>query len=79
MDVPTTSNPFLIISSLYFGFPDHFKPILILLFVGALGGTWLASGIIPAMIFYGLKIINPTIFLPTAVILYPPVFAVTAA
>ena len=45
------------------------SPILILLFVGALGGTWLASGIIPAMIFYGLKIINPTIFLPTAVIL----------
>ena len=35
--------------------------ILILLFVGALSGTWLISGIIPSMIFYGLKIINPTL------------------
>ena len=37
--------------------------ILILLTIGALSGTWLLSGIIPAMIYYGLKILNPTIFL----------------
>ena len=37
--------------------------ILILLFVGALAGTWLASGVIPAMIYYGLKILHPKIFL----------------
>tara|TARA_B100000965_G_C19580864_1_gene753443 strand:- start:414 stop:1859 length:1446 start_codon:yes stop_codon:yes gene_type:complete len=43
--------------------------ILILLFVGALSGTWLISGIIPSMIFYGLKIINPTIFLPSCVVI----------
>ena len=43
--------------------------ILILLFVGALTGTWLISGIIPAMIYYGLLIINPSIFLPACVIL----------
>ena len=43
--------------------------ILILLFVGALAGTWLASGIIPAMIFYGLKILHPTIFLPSCIII----------
>lgn len=36
--------------------------ILILLFVGALASTWLVSGIIPAMIYYGLQIIHPTIF-----------------
>ena len=35
--------------------------ILILLFVGALAGSWLISGIIPAMIFFGLKILHPTI------------------
>mgnify|MGYP000314241353 FL=1 len=43
--------------------------ILILLFVGALTGTWLISGIIPAMIYYGLLIIHPNIFLPACVIL----------
>ena len=42
--------------------------ILILLFVGALAGTWLISGIIPAMIYYGLLIIHPSIFLPACVI-----------
>ena len=41
--------------------------ILILLFVGALAGTWLISGIIPAMIYYGLKIINPSLFLPSCI------------
>ena len=43
--------------------------ILILLFVGALAGTWLISGIIPAMIYYGLKIINPSIFLPSCILI----------
>ena len=37
--------------------------ILILLLIGSLAGTWLLSGIIPAMIYYGLKILNPEIFL----------------
>jgi NhaC family Na+:H+ antiporter len=43
--------------------------ILILLLVGSLAAAWLVSGVIPAMIFYGIKLINPTIFLPTAVII----------
>ena len=43
--------------------------ILILLFVGALAGTWLASGIIPAMIYYGLKVLHPSIFLPSCIII----------
>ncbi|MEP4533260.1 MAG: Na+/H+ antiporter NhaC [Cyclobacteriaceae bacterium] len=37
--------------------------ILILLLIGSLAGTWLLSGVVPAMIYYGLKILNPTIFL----------------
>lgn len=37
--------------------------IIILMIIGIVIGTWLASGIVPAMIFYGLKILNPTIFL----------------
>lgn len=43
--------------------------ILILLFVGALSGAWLVSGIIPAMIYYGLQILSPSIFLPATVII----------
>ena len=43
--------------------------LLILLFVGALSGTWLISGIIPAMIYYGLQILHPSIFLPACIII----------
>ncbi|MEH6406193.1 MAG: Na+/H+ antiporter NhaC [Leeuwenhoekiella sp.] len=43
--------------------------ILILLMVGALAGTWLISGIIPTMIYYGLQILNPTIFLASCVVI----------
>ena len=43
--------------------------LLILLMVGALAGTWLISGIIPSMIYYGLQILNPTIFLAATVII----------
>ncbi len=43
--------------------------LLILLMVGALSGTWLISGIIPSMIYYGLQILNPTIFLAACVII----------
>jgi len=37
--------------------------MIILLLIGTLAGTWLLSGIVPAMIYYGLQILNPTIFL----------------
>lgn len=43
--------------------------ILILLFVGSLAGTWLISGVIPSMIYYGLEILNPTIFLPATLLI----------
>ena len=43
--------------------------LLILLFVGALAGTWLISGIIPAMIYYGLQILHPSVFLPACIII----------
>ncbi len=36
--------------------------ILILLAVGALIGTWLLSGTVPTMVYYGLQIINPSWF-----------------
>ncbi len=43
--------------------------ILILLFVGALTGTWLISGIIPTMVYYGLQILNPSVFLASTLII----------
>lgn len=42
---------------------------LILLTVGILVSTWKAAGIIPSIIYYGLNIINPSIFLVTACLL----------
>ncbi|QTY26005.1 Na+/H+ antiporter NhaC [Flavobacterium sp. CS20] len=43
--------------------------ILILLMVGALAGTWLLSGVIPVMVYYGLQILHPSIFLVACVII----------
>ncbi|MFC4740419.1 Na+/H+ antiporter NhaC [Flavobacterium ponti] len=43
--------------------------ILILLMVGALAGTWLISGVIPSMIYYGLQILSPSIFLPATMVI----------
>lgn len=46
-----------------------FTPIMILFLVGALAGTWLISGVIPAMVYYGLQVLSPAIFLPASVII----------
>ncbi|MBK5210134.1 MAG: Na+/H+ antiporter NhaC [Flavobacteriaceae bacterium] len=46
-----------------------FVPVMILFLVGALAGTWLVSGIIPAMVYYGLQVLSPAIFLPASVVI----------
>jgi len=46
-----------------------FIPIMILFLVGALAGTWLVSGVIPAMVYYGLQVLSPSIFLPACVVI----------
>ena len=43
--------------------------ILILLMIGALAGTWLLSGVVPTLIYYGLKVFHPKIFLFATVII----------
>ena len=43
--------------------------ILILLLVGSLSGTWLISGIIPSLIYYGLQVLNPNVFLPSCLVI----------
>ncbi len=43
--------------------------ILILLVVGALIGSWILAGIVPTMIYYGLQILTPAVFFPSACVL----------
>ncbi len=43
--------------------------IIILLLIGAIGGTWMVSGIVPTMIYYGMQIIQPEWFLVSSSLL----------
>jgi len=43
-------------------------PMMILMFIGMLIPTLIAAGTIPSLIYYGLKIINPSVFLLTAAV-----------
>ena len=48
---------------LIFGITLALKACLILLIIGTLIGTWILSGIVPTMIYWGLKVLSPSIFL----------------
>ncbi len=43
--------------------------VIILMVIGTMIGAWIEGGIVPAMIFYGLKILSPSIFLPATLII----------
>ncbi len=43
--------------------------IMILLVVGSLIGTWILAGIVPTMIYYGLQVLHPSIFLAASVVI----------
>jgi NhaC family Na+:H+ antiporter len=45
------------------------QAMLILLVVGALIGIWILNGVVPTMIFYGIKLIHPSVFLPISLII----------
>lgn len=51
--------------------------ILILTMVGAMVGTWMSSGTIPMMIYYGVRIVNPRFLLVTAFLICAVVSVVT--
>lgn len=51
------------------GISNGLGAVLILLAVGALVGTWIAGGIVPTIIYYGLKAIHPSIFLTATMII----------
>ena len=43
--------------------------ILILLVVGSVIGTWILAGVVPTMIYYGLQILTPSVFLAAACVI----------
>lgn len=51
------------------GISKAMQSILILAIVGMMIGVWLISGTIPTMIYYGLKLLSPKIFLVAAVLI----------
>ena len=51
------------------GISNGLGAVLILLAVGALVGTWISGGIVPTIIYYGLKAIHPSIFLLATMII----------
>ena len=53
--------------------------MIILLLIGSLAGTWLISGVVPALIYYGLKILNPGIFLVASVVVAAMVSVATGS
>ncbi|MBR3285609.1 MAG: sodium:proton antiporter [Bacteroidales bacterium] len=54
-------------SSLEGAIADNIKSIgtaiIVLLLIGAVAGTWMVSGIVPTLIYYGLKVLSPKFFL----------------
>ncbi|WP_269409436.1 Na+/H+ antiporter NhaC [Lentibacillus daqui] len=55
-------------NAIYAGIAKGFAGPLILITVGALIGTWIAGGIVPSLVYYGLEILNPNVFLVVAMI-----------
>jgi len=62
-------SPLVMVKEIAENLKSVFVPIMILFLVGALAGTWLISGVIPAMVYYGLQVLSPAIFLPASVII----------
>ena len=53
--------------------------IIILLLIGAIAGTWMFSGVVPTLMFYGLQIIHPKVFLAVACLICAIVAVVTGS
>lgn len=48
---------------------DTSVSLLILLLIGVMSSTWMISGVVPTLIYYGVQIITPSLFLPCACII----------
>ena len=51
------------------GITNSLQAIVILLIIGILIGVWILSGVVPTLLYYGLKILHPSIFLPATLII----------
>ena len=51
------------------GITNSLQAIVILVVIGILIGVWILSGVVPTMLYYGLKILHPSIFLPATLII----------
>jgi len=51
------------------GITNSLQAIVILCIIGILIGIWILSGVVPTMLYYGLKIMHPSIFLPATLII----------
>lgn len=53
--------------------------IIILLLIGAISGTWMLSGVVPTLIYYGLQILTPQFFLASCCIICAIVSVITGS
>ena len=53
--------------------------LIILLLIGALGGTWMVSGVVPTLIYYGMHIISPDAFLVSSCVICALVSVMTGS
>lgn len=53
--------------------------IVILLLIGAISGTWMLSGVVPTLIYYGLQILTPQFFLASCCIICAIVSIITGS
>jgi NhaC family Na+:H+ antiporter len=51
------------------GINNSLQAIVILSIIGILIGVWILSGVVPTLLYYGLKILHPKIFLPATVVI----------
>ncbi|MCP4690858.1 MAG: Na+/H+ antiporter NhaC, partial [Desulfobacterales bacterium] len=51
------------------GITNSLQAIVILCIIGILIGVWILSGVVPTLLYYGLKILHPKIFLPATLII----------
>ena len=51
------------------GINNALPAIIILVIIGTLIGIWIATGVVPTLLYYGLKILSPEIFLPATLII----------
>lgn len=53
--------------------------VIILLLIGALSGAWMVSGVVPLLIYYGVQIIHPDVFLVSSCIISAMVSVMTGS